>query len=100
MLIFKKKVLDSNWSLEKNSTLKQQWFEDKMDYFKYYGRDMETLFSKCKIAHSRRVFCKPEKFKTVLNTVDLDKGFTIYLDNDEVKQRKQSINPSIYSMYC
>lgn len=100
MLIFKKKVLDSNWSLEKDSTLKQQWFEDKMDYFKYYGRDMETLFSKCKIAHSRRVFCKPEKFKTVLNTVDLDKGFTIYLDNDEVKQRKQSINPSIYSMYC
>ena len=100
MLIFKKKVLDSNWSLENDKTLNESWFEEKMPYFKYYGRDMETLFSKCKIAHSRRVFCKPEKFKTVLNKTDLDKGFKIYTDNDEVKQRKKDINPTIYSMYC
>ena len=100
MLIFKKKVLDSNWSLENDKTLSESWFEEKMPYFKYYGRDMETLFSKCKIAHSRRVFCKPEKFKTVLNKTDLDKGFKIYTDNDEVKQRKKDINPTIYSMYC
>ena len=24
------------------------WFEEKMKYFKYYGRDMETLFAKLK----------------------------------------------------
>ena len=41
-----------------------------------------------------------EKFKTVLNKADLDKGFKIYLDNDEVKKRKEDVNPTIYSMYC
>ena len=36
--------------------LLNKWFESKMDYFKYYGRDMETLLAKTKIAHSKRVF--------------------------------------------
>ena len=36
----------------------------------------------------------------VLNKADLDKGFKIYTDNDEVKNRKQDVNPTIYSMYC
>ena len=38
--------------------------KNNMDNFKFYGRDMETLFSKVKIAHSRRVFCKPKEEKT------------------------------------
>ena len=73
-----------------------------MEYFKYYGRDMETLFSKCKIAHSRRVFCKPKNVKTILTLEDLEKGFEIYLENDEVKNRKKdnSKNLKFYSMYC
>ena len=54
-LIFKKKVNDIGWKL--NSKVKDKWFEDKMDYFKFYGRDIETLLAKIKIAHGRRVFC-------------------------------------------
>ena len=102
MAIFKKKVHDSNWSV-KDDTLKPSWFEEKMSYFKYYGRDMETLFSKCKIAHSRRVFCKPKKDKTILTVEDLDKGFDIYISNDEVKNRKDDDHLAknvLYSMYC
>ena len=100
--IFKKKVRDSEWSFKDDTVVQNEWFESKMDYFKYFGRDMETLFSKCKIAHSRRVFCKPKKEKTVLTIEDLDKGFEIYLDNDEVKKRKtdNSKNLNFYSMYC
>ena len=48
---------------------------------------METLFAKTKIAHSRRVFCKPKKDKTKINKEDLEKGFKLYLENDEVKNR-------------
>ena len=100
MLIFKKKILDSRWSLSNNNILQISWFKDKMDYFKYYGRDMETLFSKCKIAHSRRVFCKPLKEKTILTAEDLDKGFNIYIKNDEVLKRKDDLDNSIInSMY-
>ena len=59
--IFVKKAHDFGWSVHEE--LKVEWFEKNMKYFKYYGRDMETLFTKTKIAHSRRVFCKPEEMK-------------------------------------
>ena len=86
--IFEKKVKDSGWSL--NDTIKISWFENNMDYFKYYGRDMETLFCKTKIAHSRRVFCKPKEDKTKITLKDLEKGLEVYLQNEEVKDRKNS----------
>ena len=85
-LIFQKKIKDAGWSLK--ASLEDKWFKDNMDYFKYYGRDMETLFSKTKIAHSRRVFCKKQEDKTKLTKADLDRGLEMFLNNGEVKSRK------------
>ncbi len=51
---------------------------------------METLFSKVKIAHSKRVFCLENEEKRKLNKNDLEKGFLLYLENDEVKNRKDN----------
>ena len=95
--IFEKKVHDISWSfIEKPETL---WFENNMDYFKFYGRDMETLFSKTKIAHSRRVFCKPKKEKTKLTINDIQKGFDMFIDNNEVKSRKDNVSNIKEFMY-
>lgn len=88
--IFIKKVKDAEWSISSEYPIKDIWFEKKMNYFKYYGRDMETLFAKTKITHSRRVFCKSYKEKTVITHDDLDKGFELYISNDEVKNRKKN----------
>jgi len=85
--IFSKKVRDFGWSICEGEEIKVEWFEKHMKYFKYYGRDMETLFSKTKIAHSRRVFCKPENVKTKITMKDLENGFEMYSSNDEVKKR-------------
>lgn len=85
--IFTKKVRDFGWSIYEGEEIKGEWFEKNMKYFKYYGRDMETLFSKTKIAHSRRVFCKPENVKTKITMKDLESGFEMYTNNDEVKKR-------------
>lgn len=87
MKIFEKKVLEAEWSVNKGD-LTEQWFVDNVDYFKYYGRDIETLFAKVKIAHSRRVFCAKPEDKTVITKKDLDNGLKLYLSNDEVKERK------------
>ena len=65
--------------------LTENWFESKMKNLKYYGRDMETLFSKIKIAHSRRVFCKPKNEKTIITLTDMDDGFKTYLENGSSK---------------
>jgi len=97
-LILQKKVDEANWKIKEQ--LKDEWFKPKMDYFKYYGRDMETLFAKTKIAHSRRVFCLPTKEKKNLTKRDFDKGFELFLSNDEVKSRKDDkIDDLLHSMY-
>jgi SpoVK/Ycf46/Vps4 family AAA+-type ATPase len=89
--IFMKMVKDIGWDCEENSQITAEWFNKKKDYFKFYGRDIETVLAKTKIAHSRRVFCKSENEKRRINLKDLDKGFEIYLKNEEVKNRKDEI---------
>jgi len=87
MEIFRKKVKDADWTVT-NDALETEWFEKNKDYFKYYGRDMETLFAKVKISHSRRVFCLEEKDKTLVTKKDMKKGLKLFLANEEVKSRK------------
>jgi SpoVK/Ycf46/Vps4 family AAA+-type ATPase len=89
--IFLKKVKDINWTVdETDEKMGVKWFEKNVDYFKFFGRDIETLLSKIKIAHSRRVFCKDESEKTKITFKDLEKGLQIYLKNEEVKNRKDA----------
>lgn len=87
--IFLKKVNDIGWTIE-DSKINVEWFKKNMDYFKFFGRDMETLLAKTKIAHGKRVFCKPEIERKKLNLADLNKGFELYLKNDDVKNRKEN----------
>ena len=96
--IYEKKVQDCGWQL--HEPVRTDWFESNMCYFKCYGRDMETLLSRAKIAHGRRVFCAPDSEKTRLTRADLEKGMTMFISNEEVKQRKTDSNANVpASMY-
>lgn len=92
--IFLKKVNDIGWTIAEDSKPKinVEWFEKNMIYFKFFGRDCEVFLSKIKIAHSRRIFCKSLNEKTQITFKDLEKGFEIYLRNDDVKNRKEELN--------
>jgi hypothetical protein len=87
--IFLKKVKEIGWEIDKESKITIEWFTKNKEYLKFYGRDIETILAKTKIAHSRRVFCKPETEKRKLVLKDLDKGFEIYLKNENVKGLKE-----------
>ena len=80
--IFVKKVTDSGWSISKTNYITKCWFKKNHSYFRSFGRNIETLFSKTKIAHSKRVFCKPKHEKTVLTKEDVIKGFELYKINE------------------
>jgi len=96
--IFKKKVVESNWDI--TSEIKTSWFEKNKDYFSFYGRDMETLFAKIKIAHSRRVFCLDNDAKGKITLEDMNKGMSFFLQNEEVQKRKKTIdNTYMNTMY-
>jgi SpoVK/Ycf46/Vps4 family AAA+-type ATPase len=86
--IFFKKIKDIGWEVEPDSKITVDWFRKNKDYFKFYGRDIETVLAKTKIAHSKRVFCRPVSEKKKINLRDLDNGFEIYLKNDDIKNRK------------
>lgn len=94
--IFLKKVKDIGWEIENNSEITCDWFKKNKVYFKYYGRDIETVLAKTKIVHSKRVFCKPENEKRKINLKDLDKGFEIYIKNDDVKNRRDELEMKKY----
>jgi hypothetical protein len=99
--IFTNKIIKNGWIVKnnENSIIEQEWFEKHISYFKYYGRDMETLFSKTKIAHAKRVFCKPIHDKKVLTIDDINKGFEMFLLNEEVNNRNKEKNVSQSFIY-
>jgi SpoVK/Ycf46/Vps4 family AAA+-type ATPase len=95
-LIFNKKVKDCGWEI---NTIPNSWFENNKKYFKYFGRDMETLLSKVKISHSRRVFCLPNVDKRKITIKDMKNGFKLYLKNEEVKSRGENATSFMENMY-
>lgn len=99
--IFIKKVKEMGWKIEEGN-VNTEWFEKNKDFFKFYGRDMENLFSKVKIAHSRRVFCLPADKKKNINDKDLERGLNMFLSNEDVKKRKddkEKYEQLYYKMY-
>ena len=101
--IFIKKIKEIEWQLDTNNAINSDWFKKNKDYFKFYGRDIETILAKTKIAHSRRVFGKPENERKKINLDDLNKGLEIYLKNNSVKGRleEENLKKQIYnSLYC
>lgn len=96
--IFIKKINDSGWSMSDN-LIDVKWFEKNKSSFKSYGRDIETLFAKTKIAHSRRVFCLPIETKKKLIGADIDKGLDIFLKNDSSNAEKMEMKKMLSYMY-
>jgi SpoVK/Ycf46/Vps4 family AAA+-type ATPase len=101
--IFLKKVADNGWCISENTEIKSDLFKENLDSFKFFGRDIEALLTKTKIAHSKRVFCKPVEDKKKLILKDLETGFQMYLNNSEIKKRKEAeyLKKQLYnSIYC
>ena len=101
--IFIKKVTNAGWAISKTDSspnIDPKWFKKNMDKFKYFGRDMELLFAKTKIAHSRRVFGLDASEKKQITCEDLEKGFEMYLKNEDPSKTKQDrLKNTISSMY-
>ena len=87
-LIFRKKVIDATWAL--HNTVTDKFFIDNFAHFKYFGGDMEVLFSRCKRAHARRVFASKSGVKKELDMVDMKRGFDSFKAHRKVKDKEES----------
>jgi SpoVK/Ycf46/Vps4 family AAA+-type ATPase len=86
--IFAKLVNEYKWEIKVDEKKLLTFFEDNRDTFAFNGGDLETLLQCSKIAHSKRVFCLPKAEKKKLTNDDIESGFKIMCQNDEVKKRK------------
>jgi len=75
--IFTKIVNDNNWKLDEKIT--SLFFKKHYDEFKYYGRDMENLFTKSKRTHSMRLVQNSNAVKKIINLEDLEKAFENFM---------------------
>lgn len=91
-LIFKQKIDNIKWTLKKEIT--DVFFKDKMNSFKYFGRDIENLITQVKRCHSRRVFTLKSDEKTIITIEDLKNGLDIFLSFN--KKKDNPINHSLY----
>jgi SpoVK/Ycf46/Vps4 family AAA+-type ATPase len=92
--IFLLKIKESNWTINIDSKELQKWFETNINSFKFFGRDIEVLFLKTKIAHSRRIFGLDKEFIKKINISDLNNGYILF--KESIKEK----NNIISSMYC
>jgi SpoVK/Ycf46/Vps4 family AAA+-type ATPase len=84
--IFAKLVNEYKWEIKVDEKKLLTFFEDNRDTFAFNGGDLETLLQCSKIAHSKRVFCLPKAEKKKLTNDDIESGFKIMCQNDEVKK--------------
>lgn len=86
--IFGKLVNEYKWDIKADEKKLLTFFEENRDSFAFNGGDLETLLQCSKIAHSRRVFCLHKDEKKKLTNEDIEGGFKIMCENDEIKKRK------------
>jgi hypothetical protein len=91
--IFIKKVDEQKWKfpLEKmDSEFYTDFFTKNKEYFKFFGGDMENLFTKCKHAHSRNLIRDHTKIHRVIDKKDFMDGFELFKSNPEINERKNT----------
>ena len=100
-MILVKKINDCKWKTDLTIKFIKSWFKTNLIWFPNFGRDIENLITKIKICHSKRIFGSEEKNKTNITELDLNKGFTLYSQNDNLKRliEKKEINTCLSSIY-
>ena len=89
MEIFKKKIEEINWSLYSENVLNKNWFENKYNNFKNFGRDMEILLFYVKISHSRRIYGKDLSLRKKICEEDLENGYKMFLENNKKEENNK-----------
>ena len=93
--IFIKKVLESGWGVERGA-LTEEFVKEHYANFRYYGGDMELLFVKCKITHSKNLLAGKSKIKRCISEVDVKDGFKLFMKNSSGADPMMSYMKSMY----
>ena len=89
--ILRLKVLHDRWTImdaEESKII--EWFNEHKSDFTYYGRDIEVLWSKIKIIHSRNLLKKNKDYnKKKITILDITEGFNCFIENKRQKKKEE-----------
>jgi SpoVK/Ycf46/Vps4 family AAA+-type ATPase len=85
--IFIKMVRDIEWDISFDEKFMLSFFEKHKDMFKNAGGDIETFLTKCKMFHSRRVFCLGKEHKFIISKEDVKQAIE-FLEKNKPKEDK------------
>jgi hypothetical protein len=94
--IFIKKVLENGWGIERGA-LTEEFMKEHYSCFKFFGGDMELLFVKCKITHSKNLLAGKSKIRRCISETDVNDGFALFIKNSS--GAPDPISSLIKSMY-
>jgi hypothetical protein len=92
--IFIKKSLDGGWIIDKGA-ITDEFIKEHSAHFKHHGGDMELLFVKCKIAHSKNLLAGKSKIKRCISEADIKDGIQLFIKNSNTLDE----NSFIKNMY-
>jgi hypothetical protein len=93
--IFIKKTNDSGWSVEEGA-ITEEFMKEHYSHFKYFGGDMELLFVKCKITHSKNLLAGKSKNKKCISAADIKDGIDLFMKNSSGSDTSLSFMKSMY----
>ena len=93
--IFIKKVLENGWGVERGA-LTEEFMKEHYACFKFFGGDMELLFVKCKITHSKNLLAGKSKMKRCISEMDIKGGFELFMKNSSGADPMTSLMKSMY----
>jgi hypothetical protein len=96
MEIFLIKIKKEDWSFVGEKEELEKFFKKNEEAFPRFGGDVETLFLKVKIQHSRRVMFKDEELRKKITMDDVKKGFDKFHSH---RKTKDELPEKIMTMY-
>jgi len=93
--IFIKMLNDMNWKTDLTLSNVETIISSNKELFKNGGGDIETFLSKCKMMHSKRVFCLDKDKKFILTKEDLT--FAIKYISEHTKDPVNQPPPHMYT---
>jgi len=89
------KINKIEWTIKsniKNWLYDTNYLSDKLEYFEYFGGDIETWLFNIKIEHGKRVFGKHPSQHQIISKEDIEKGFIRYKSHKKIKENNFNLS--------
>ena len=93
--IIKKMIHESNWEISVDTTFLKNMIIKEKDLFKDAGGSCENLFSKIKLAHSKRIFGKSSNLKFKITEEDINDAIEMMKKYNS--EKKPKVNYDYYT---